>query len=170
MINDFIQAATKTGAVVDVIEKSPQQLQAFLKKKTSNVKNIIFAEPSLIPRTLFGEFAARSDIISNPTLQQLAESPLGIGEAFAGVARTGSVCISLDSPLLGVEGLIPFEHLVVLNANNIVQRPNNIFTVEDARKMRNGWVFITGPSATADMGELVKGAHGPAKLHIVILQ
>ena len=170
MIKDFVQAAKKTGAVVDVIEKSPQHLQSFLKKKTSDIKNIIFAKPVLMPLTLFGEFAELHDIISNPSLQQLAGSPLGIGEAFAGVARTGSVCISLDSPLLGVEGLIPYEHLVLLDAKNIVSRPNDIFSLEHARLLNNGWVFVTGPSATADMGELVKGAHGPAKLHIVILQ
>ena len=170
MLKEFIQAATNTGAVVDVIEKSPQQFQSFLKEKTKNFKDIIFAHPTFLTSTFFGEFAERNGVISNPSLHQLAGSPLGIGEAFAGVARTGSVCISLDSPLLGLEGLVPYEHLVVLDADNIVQRPNDIFKLEQIRKMRNGWVFVTGPSATADMGELVKGAHGPAKLHIVILQ
>jgi L-lactate dehydrogenase complex protein LldG len=30
-------------------------------------------------------------------------------------------------------------------------------------------VLATGPSATADMGELVLGAHGPESVHVVIL-
>jgi len=31
-------------------------------------------------------------------------------------------------------------------------------------------VFVTGPSATADMGPLVRGVHGPHKLHILVLR
>ena len=31
-------------------------------------------------------------------------------------------------------------------------------------------VFITGPSATADMGPLVRGVHGPHRLHILLLE
>ena len=31
-------------------------------------------------------------------------------------------------------------------------------------------VFVTGPSATADMGPLVRGVHGPHKLHIIVLR
>ncbi|TKX83368.1 hypothetical protein EXE43_24625, partial [Halorubrum sp. SS5] len=31
-------------------------------------------------------------------------------------------------------------------------------------------VFATGPSATADMGGLVHGAHGPKEVHVVLLR
>jgi L-lactate dehydrogenase complex protein LldG len=30
-------------------------------------------------------------------------------------------------------------------------------------------IVATGPSATADMGALVKGAHGPKAVHVVVL-
>jgi L-lactate dehydrogenase complex protein LldG len=30
-------------------------------------------------------------------------------------------------------------------------------------------VLVTGPSATADMGALVQGVHGPAEMHVVIV-
>jgi len=30
-------------------------------------------------------------------------------------------------------------------------------------------VLATGPSATADMGALVRGAHGPAQVHVLIV-
>jgi L-lactate dehydrogenase complex protein LldG len=30
-------------------------------------------------------------------------------------------------------------------------------------------IVATGPSATADMGALVKGAHGPKVVHVVVL-
>jgi len=30
-------------------------------------------------------------------------------------------------------------------------------------------ILATGPSATADMGGLVRGAHGPKEVHVVLL-
>jgi L-lactate dehydrogenase complex protein LldG len=32
------------------------------------------------------------------------------------------------------------------------------------------FVFITGPSATADMGPLVRGVHGPHRLHVIVVR
>jgi L-lactate dehydrogenase complex protein LldG len=32
------------------------------------------------------------------------------------------------------------------------------------------FVFITGPSATADMGPLVRGVHGPHRQHVIVVR
>jgi L-lactate dehydrogenase complex protein LldG len=40
---------------------------------------------------------------------------------------------------------------------------------ERIREDRGSAVVATGPSATADMGALVRGAHGPKEVHVVIL-
>ena len=31
-------------------------------------------------------------------------------------------------------------------------------------------ILATGPSATADMGALVKGAHGPMEVHVLLVE
>lgn len=170
MIKQFIDTVKKTDATVDVISKTPQALQNCLKERIQENKNVVIAEPILISRSLFEPLIDHPHIICKPSAQQLADCQIGIGEAFAGVTRTGSVCVSLDSPLSGFEGIISRNHIVILDAENIVTRPKDIFDLELAKNIQNGWVFITGPSATADMGELVKGAHGPAKLHLIILE
>ncbi|MFW5973924.1 MAG: LUD domain-containing protein, partial [Natrialbaceae archaeon] len=35
---------------------------------------------------------------------------------------------------------------------------------------RDTQVLATGPSATADMGTLVQGVHGPHEVHVVVLE
>ena len=41
---------------------------------------------------------------------------------------------------------------------------------ERFRNGRDDAVLATGPSATADMGELVYGVHGPRETHAIILE
>jgi L-lactate dehydrogenase complex protein LldG len=38
------------------------------------------------------------------------------------------------------------------------------------REGRDDLILTTGPSATADMGALVKGAHGPREVHVVLIE
>ena len=40
----------------------------------------------------------------------------------------------------------------------------------DGKGLTRSFSFITGSSATADMGPLVRGVHGPGQLHIIILE
>jgi L-lactate dehydrogenase complex protein LldG len=40
----------------------------------------------------------------------------------------------------------------------------------DGESLKRNLVFITGPSATADMGPLVVGVHGPHRVLILLLE
>jgi L-lactate dehydrogenase complex protein LldG len=39
---------------------------------------------------------------------------------------------------------------------------------EELQDMRDSFILATGPSATADMGALVQGAHGPKEVEVII--
>ena len=54
----------------------------------------------------------------------------------------------------------------------IVPRVRDLFSREvlEGKGLARSFTFITGPSATADMGPLVRGVHGPGKLHIIVLE
>jgi L-lactate dehydrogenase complex protein LldG len=97
---------------------------------------------------------------------------VGITEAFAAVARTGTICVTVDAGLTGYVSLLVRHHIAVLAAENIVERPGDLFRADrlGGRGLRENFVFITGPSATADMGPLVRGVHGPHHLHIIVLE
>ena len=89
-----------------------------------------------------------------------------------GIADYGSVV--LPSTPAGTEpvSLSPDRHVAVLRTDDVVPGMPEAFD-SLAAEFRNGdhgsAILATGPSATADMGELVKGAHGPKDVHVVML-
>jgi L-lactate dehydrogenase complex protein LldG len=171
LVSQFINTAQRAGASVDEIKSSPEDLCRTLLKIISGSKNVVFSEPQFISESLFTSFKKSIDLIFTPDAKQLASAEIGITDAFAGVARTGSVCIPIRNDFGAYTSLLPQKHIVILESKNIVVRPKDIFDsfILNQSVEGSGCVFISGPSATADMGELVRGAHGPAELHIILL-
>jgi L-lactate dehydrogenase complex protein LldG len=78
----------------------------------------------------------------------------------------------MGPPLAALTSLLMPLHIVLLPATRIVARPRDLFdpAVLNGEGLRRNLVFITGPSATADMGPLVRGVHGPHRLQILLLE
>ncbi len=172
MIQQFMAAAEGTGATVERLPRSPEALKEAIQRVLSSGDEVLLAEPDDLPPELWDPLRALERIIDHPTDDQLRSAMVGITDAFAGVARTGSVCVAMTENLGGAVSLFPRSHVAVLDARYIVPRPGDVFTAGqlENKGMERNFVFITGPSVTADMGELVRGVHGPDHLHIIILE
>jgi len=72
----------------------------------------------------------------------------------------------------GMASLLAPLHIAVVAAETIVPQPRDLFRedVLGGKGLIRNFVFITGPSATADMGPLVRGVHGPHRLRIIVLK
>jgi L-lactate dehydrogenase complex protein LldG len=109
---------------------------------------------------------------TTPTPADLDAATTGITAARLGIADYGSVV--LPSTPEGTEpvSLFPDLHVAVLRRDDVVPGMTEAFDFL-GREFREGdhssAVIATGPSATADMGELVTGAHGPKEVHVVML-
>jgi L-lactate dehydrogenase complex protein LldG len=109
---------------------------------------------------------------TTPTPRALDEATTGITAAGLGIADYGSVL--LPSTPEGTEpvSLFPDLHVAVLRTGDVVAGMPEAFDYL-GREFREGdhssAIVATGPSATADMGDLVKGAHGPKDVHVVML-
>jgi L-lactate dehydrogenase complex protein LldG len=110
-------------------------------------------------------------VILEPSDEQLSTADVGVSAAFAGVASSGSVSIAMGPPLAAAASLLMPLHIVLLAPDRIVSRPRDLFDplTFGGEALRRDLVFITGPSATADMGPLVRGVHGPHRLLILLL-
>jgi L-lactate dehydrogenase complex protein LldG len=139
-----------------------------LLRATASCERIALDEPPGLAPGLLAGFRTDPRIINNPTDEQLSSAHGGITEAFAAVARTGSLCVRLHGMTAAASLLAPL-HVALLRAENIVARPRDLFA-SGAAGLANDFVFITGPSATADMGPLVRGVHGPHRLHVIVLE
>lgn len=165
------EAAARSAAAT--VERAPATSLALASAVERIAKGrIAIAEPLDVPAELFAELYRFPGIVSARSKAELASCDVGITDAFAGVARTGSVCVTVDHGYSGAISLLARLHIAVLAAQSIVERPADLFDPKrlGSKGLTRNFVFITGPSATADMGPLVRGVHGPHKLHVIILE
>ena len=109
---------------------------------------------------------------TDPTTAELRAAHTGITGASLGVAKYGSVAIESDAAGTEPVSLFVDRHVVVLDETDLVPDMPNAFAWlgPRARDESADVIFATGPSATADMGGLVRGAHGPKEVHVVLLR
>ena len=171
LVAEFLERARVTTATAEIVQKSPSALDAALAAAVDGEVAVMLAPPTDLPPELFETFALHPNVITRPSREQLKMTRVGITDAFAGVARTGSVCIAVGNNMTAPIGMLSRKHIVVLDAETIVPRPRDVLSEPylGGKGLQRSFSFITGPSATADMGPLVRGVHGPGALHIIVL-
>jgi L-lactate dehydrogenase complex protein LldG len=171
LIEQFTEVAIAAGSTVECCQKSAAALNKALVSAIAGYAPVVFAQPDDLPVALFQEFLHKSQPLTKPDENQLQSASVGITDAFAGVARTGSVCVTISPRMSSAYSLYARRHIAVIDASTIVARPRDIFVDDSLRAKAIGrsFILVSGPSATADMGPLVRGVHGPGHLHIVIL-
>ena len=115
-----------------------------------------------------------SGVVVGAPLEAVKAARTGVTAAVMGIAAYGSVVIQHGATAeSGAEAvsLFPERHVAVLRASDVVpDLPSALARLAEAiRAGRTSFVIATGPSATADMGALVKGAHGPREVHVILL-
>jgi L-lactate dehydrogenase complex protein LldG len=94
-----------------------------------------------------------------------------VSAARIAVADYGSVVLRATEDGAEHVGLFVDRHVPVVRAADVV--PTMAEAIERlgplVREERSSHVVATGPSATADMGELVRGAHGPKEVHVLVV-
>jgi L-lactate dehydrogenase complex protein LldG len=171
-IEDFTAAAVRAVATVQVVDRSPTALGDAILQAVGDAPRILYAPPHELPASLFSEFAADPRVRVDATPDEMVNSAASVTEAFAAVSSTGSVCIDVSCQRTGMVSLLAPLQVTVVAAETIVPQPRDLFRpgVLDGKGLVRDFVFVTGPSATADMGPLVRGVHGPHKLHIIVLR
>lgn len=172
LLDQFESAARAAVATIEIIDRSPLALRDAIFRAAGDADRILFAPPQDLPAELFADFARDPRVKADPSAEDLINSPAGVTEAFAGVARTGSVCVDVGYQRTGMASLLAPLHIAVVAVETIVPQPRDLFRddILDGKGLSRSFVFITGPSATADMGPLVRGVHGPHRLHIIVLK
>jgi L-lactate dehydrogenase complex protein LldG len=99
----------------------------------------------------------------------------GASAAFAAVAESGTLalCSGADNPT--TINFLPDNHFVVVFARDVVADYESVWRSLRARygkgAMPRTLNFVTGPSRSADIEQtLLLGAHGPRRLHIVVVR
>ena len=106
-----------------------------------------------------------------------AEEPdqVALTRAFGGVAETGTLALASGPESPTTLNFLPENNVVVLRESALGGTYEEIFEKLRANlgdgQMPRTLNFITGPSRTADIEQTIQlGAHGPRRLHILIVK
>jgi len=99
---------------------------------------------------------------------------VSVSHAFAGVAETGTLVMASGPDNPTTLNFLPDTHIVVVDAKDIAgdyetvwARVREKFGIDALPRAIN---MITGPSRSADIAQiLILGAHGPRRLHVLIV-
>jgi L-lactate dehydrogenase complex protein LldG len=168
----FEQNAIAAAATVWRIERSPLAVRSSIERASEGLKGIVMSEAEFLAPQVLAGARGLAGVILKPDDEQLTTAGVGVTEAFAGIASTGSVCVSMGRPLVAATSLLMPLNIVLLASERIIDRPRDLFdpTCLKGDALKRNIVVITGPSATADMGPLVRGVHGPHRLLILLLE
>lgn len=104
--------------------------------------------------------------------EKAADFRVSLTGAEMGIAETGTLVLGGQPGGWGLASVLPWVHVVLLSAEAIFADLPTAFQVLETRMSAGDrdWVWITGPSRTADIGHtLVMGAHGPNALNVVVV-
>jgi L-lactate dehydrogenase complex protein LldG len=148
---------------VDLTRTTPARLHDVLAE--------VATEPAVGARLPFPDASLPAWIRTDPSPAALEAAETGVSPARLAVADYGSVALPATTDGAEPVSLFPPLHVPVVRAADVVPGMPDAFAElgPELRDGRGSVVLATGPSATADMGALVHGAHGPREVHVVLL-
>jgi L-lactate dehydrogenase complex protein LldG len=144
------------GSVVEAPVEG--NLDAFIRQRFPDAKVICSAAP---------EVAGNRPIDQMTDPAELDDVDVGIVRAGFGVAETGSVFLTEDHFKINALGFLSQHLVVLLDTRDIVPNLHHAYRHRGFFDARYA-VFMTGPSATADIeGVLIRGAQGIRSLTVI---
>ena len=177
LIDTFRKEAERVDATIDIIETMgdiPAAIKSFL--DSNELPNFlkVAAEPRLQAVPWAKEPGLK--VAFGPAQ---AEDAATLGRAFAGVAESGTLVMASGPGSPQAMNFLTETHIVALWAGDLVGAYEDAWARLrksdkggiDGQFMPRAVTWITGPSRTADIEqELLLGAHGPLRLHILIIR
>ena len=141
-----------------------------------------FLRDANLPATLrVGEDALLAALPWSSTAIEVSTGPSSGGDlnamshAFGGIAETGTLVLASGRDNPTTLNFLPDNHIVVLPSKDIAGSFEEVLEklrgVFGKGKMPRALNLVTGPSRSADIEQtLILGAHGPRKLHIIVVE
>jgi L-lactate dehydrogenase complex protein LldG len=118
-------------------------------------------------------------LIERETRRAVETDLVSLQHAWAGVAETGTLLFPADATRPATLNLLPETEIVLLRASAIVgayEEAWDRLRAERKDPMTGGFMprnlmLVTGPSRSADIEQTLElGAHGPRRLHILLVE
>ena len=163
------EAVAATVVEVDSTDEVPQALADYLRDNNLPARVKHGDDP-----VLTGLPWQKTPTIERTSGPAVGDDPVSLSHAFAGVAETGTLIMTSGPDNPTTLNFLPETHIVVLDRSNVVgayeDAWDRIREVHGNGKLPRTVNMISGPSRTADVEQTIQlGAHGPRRLHVVIV-
>jgi L-lactate dehydrogenase complex protein LldG len=131
----------------------------------------LVTDPAIGTPLPWDDVSLPADVPADPTVADLDRAVTGVTPASLAIAEYGSVVLRADDHGSEPVSLFTDRHVAVLRESDIVQDMPAAFEFlgDTLRESRDSAIIATGPSATADMGSLVQGPHGPKEVEVLVV-
>lgn len=168
----FCQEATRVNATINLLssfDEVPDQVSAYLRDHQLPAKIKIAPHPSLKKLN----WQQKTSLMVDEG-RGAGDDGVSVSMAYGGVAETGTLVMSSGPETPTSLNFLPLDHIVVVQADDIAGNYEAVWERIRAKsgpgKLPRTVNWITGPSRTADIEQtLLLGAHGPQRLHILIV-
>lgn len=105
------------------------------------------------------------------THEKTIASYIGITAPSITIAESATLVQLTTSGCPRSTSLVPSIHIALVRSEDLVANLEEAYALLEKIGPKDSFVFISGPSKTADIeAHLVHGAHGPKELHIILLK
>lgn len=125
-----------------------------------------------VPLPYEGDPLGAASVTTDWDASDLEAARTGVTPAGMGIADYGTVTVRSTEAGDELVALYPGRHVAVVDAADVVPDMTAAFERlgEEFDAGQRTQVLATGPSATADMGGLIQGVHGPNEIHVVVVE
>jgi L-lactate dehydrogenase complex protein LldG len=174
LFEDYAKQVNCTVARVASLDAIPEALATYLAGQN------LPAEITAAPHPLLDQV----DWSKRPLLKLRrgkadGKEAVGLSVSFTAIAETGTLMLASGADSPSTLNFLPDTHVVVLKASSVAGSMEGAWaklretygSADGTTQMPRTVNFITGPSRTGDIEQkIVMGAHGPRRLHIILLE
>ena len=149
---------------VQTTKNVPQALASYLKQNDLEMRVVVWPSYFDLPW-------AAADIQCETRIAQ-RDDAVGVTDCFCAIAETGTLLLLSAPGTPKLTALLPETHVCIVRKSRIVATMEDAFALLRAEKgtLPRATFFVSGPSRTADIEQtIVIGAHGPYRVHVVIV-
>jgi L-lactate dehydrogenase complex protein LldG len=167
LIAHFKEQAIRMASTVDEVRSRaeiPGAIARYLSERNLPMKGIGWP--------VFSELDWTSAGIAMEFRPAIGTDTLGVTGCYCAIAETGTLLLTTAPTMPNTASLLPDTHVAIVSSSRIVvgmEEAWNLLRAE-LKQLPRACSFISGPSRTADIEQtLVIGAHGPYRIHILLL-
>ena len=169
----FVKMALAAAATVESIDDPatiPERIAHYLAQHNLPLRLVLASDPQITHLPW-----AEHPLVAHRTGPATAQDHAALTTAFAAVAETGTLALLSGPDTPTTLNFLPEHCLVLVSAKTICGTYEELWqklrvSTDHGAHWPRAVNLVTGPSRSADIEQkLLMGAHGPVKLHILLL-